>query len=154
MYPKVQHRLYCMLAHKALASLFHGQPARLATAKSLLMKCSTTLYLMSFAILYKEAATVLRAPLISTTASCAARASNLFGAVTNGNPVSLATAAARAVSKPCFEFSPAQRRWQICLDWSSLPNNLTCHRGDWLRCQTYSVSNIFRVSKNCTPLSL
>lgn len=66
-------------------------------------------YLMSLAILYREAATVLRAPLISTTASCAARASNLLGAVTKGSPVSLATAAARAVSKPIFEFSPAKQ---------------------------------------------
>ena len=42
---------------------------------------------MSLAILKSEAATVFSAPDISTMASCAASASNLFGAVTNGRPV-------------------------------------------------------------------
>lgn len=37
-----------------------------------------------------EQAMVLSAPLASTMESCAARASNLFGAVMNGRPVSLA----------------------------------------------------------------
>ena len=63
-------------------------------------------HLMSLAILYRDAATVLIAPLISTTASCAARASNLFGAVTKGKPVSLATAAATAESNPFLELRP------------------------------------------------
>ncbi|KAH3665169.1 hypothetical protein OGATHE_003984 [Ogataea polymorpha] len=42
-------------------------------------------YLMSLAILKSETATVFRAPEASTTASCAARASNLLGAVTNSS---------------------------------------------------------------------
>ena len=46
---------------------------------------------MSFAILKSEAATVFTAPDISTIASCAASASNLFGAVTKPNLVRLAT---------------------------------------------------------------
>ena len=45
----------------------------------------------SLAILNRLAASVLSAPLISTRLSCAASASNLFGAVTNGRPVSAAT---------------------------------------------------------------
>lgn len=40
--------------------------------------------LMSFAIFIIEHASTLRAPETSTIASCEARASNLFGAVTNG----------------------------------------------------------------------
>lgn len=42
----------------------------------------------------REQATVLRAPLASTMESCPARASNLFGAVTKGRPVSAAIRAA------------------------------------------------------------
>ena len=42
---------------------------------------------MSLAILKSEAATVFSAPDISTMASLAASASNLFGAVTKGRPV-------------------------------------------------------------------
>ena len=38
----------------------------------------------SLAIFISETATTFRAPEASTTASCAASASNLFGAVTNG----------------------------------------------------------------------
>uniref|UniRef100_A0A7C8ZIU3 Uncharacterized protein n=1 Tax=Opuntia streptacantha TaxID=393608 RepID=A0A7C8ZIU3_OPUST len=62
--------------------------------------------LMSLAILKSEAATVLRAPLVSTNASCAASASNLFSAVTKGKLVSSATAAAIFTSNPFFVFSP------------------------------------------------
>ncbi|MCY1370732.1 hypothetical protein D9M69_578370 [compost metagenome] len=42
---------------------------------------------ISFAIFIKETAVRFKAPESSTIASCAAKASNLFGAVTNGNPV-------------------------------------------------------------------
>lgn len=41
---------------------------------------------MSLAIFINEQARVLRAPLVSTNASWAANASNLFGAVTKGRP--------------------------------------------------------------------
>lgn len=41
---------------------------------------------MSLAIFIRETAVVLAAALASTMASCAASASNLFGAVTNGYP--------------------------------------------------------------------
>ena len=46
--------------------------------------------LTSFAIFIKLTATVFNAPCASTIASWAAKASNLFSAVTNGNPVKLA----------------------------------------------------------------
>lgn len=64
---------------------------------------------MSFAIFMRLHAVVLSAPESSTIASCAARASNLLGAVTKGSPVADATSAATAVSHPFFVFSPAQR---------------------------------------------
>ena len=51
----------------------------------------------------RETATVFSAPLASTMASWAARASNLLGAVTKGSPVSLATAAATS----CFHKMPS-----------------------------------------------
>ena len=75
---------------------------------------------MSFAILYSEVANVFRAPLISTMASWAARASNLFGAVTKGKPVSLATAAATFVSKPTLELSPAKHKARVIIAATSL----------------------------------
>ena len=61
---------------------------------------------MSFAIFIRLAATVLSAPDISTTASLAAMASNLFSAVRNGSPVSAATSAAKRASKPALVLSP------------------------------------------------
>ena len=48
----------------------------------------------SSAILIRLVAVVLIAPWAKTSASCAARAANLFGAVTKGLPVSCAIAAA------------------------------------------------------------
>ena len=42
---------------------------------------------ISLAILLSATASCLRAPCVSTIASCAANASNLFLAVTKGNPV-------------------------------------------------------------------
>jgi hypothetical protein len=41
-----------------------------------------------------------------TIASCAASASNLFGAVTKGRPVIAAISAATRLSKPTLVFSP------------------------------------------------
>ncbi len=61
---------------------------------------------MSLAIFISEAARTLSAPEASTTASCAASASNLLGAVTKGRPVSFATAWANWTSKPARAFNP------------------------------------------------
>eukprot|EP01018_Ginkgo_biloba_P021777 Gb_21506 [translate_table: standard] len=61
---------------------------------------------ISFAIFIKETETVFKAPLVSTKASCAARASNLFSAVTNGSLVSSAIAAAIFTSNPFFVLRP------------------------------------------------
>ena len=52
----------------------------------------------SLATFMSETATTLSAPLISTSESCAASASNLLGAVTKGRPVSAATWRATATS--------------------------------------------------------
>jgi len=52
----------------------------------------------SVAILFREPAIVLRQPLTSTSESCAASASNLFLAVTNGMFVSVAIKAAISTS--------------------------------------------------------
>mmetsp|Transcript_41084 Transcript_41084/g.136124 ORF Transcript_41084/g.136124 Transcript_41084/m.136124 type:complete len:227 (-) Transcript_41084:702-1382(-) len=60
----------------------------------------------SFAILLSEHASTLSAPDASTIASCAASASNLFGAVTNGRPVSLAIRAAISSPYPSTVLSP------------------------------------------------
>ena len=49
---------------------------------------------ISLAILFKLAARVFNAPDANTAASRPARASNLFGAVTNGRPVKFANCAA------------------------------------------------------------
>ena len=61
---------------------------------------------MSFAILNSDAATVFSEPEISTMASCAASASNLFGAVTKGRPVTSAIFAATSVSHPLAVLRP------------------------------------------------
>ena len=54
----------------------------------------------------KATAARFNAPDNSTIASCAARASNLFGAVTNGKPVSSAIFLATKTSYPLGVFSP------------------------------------------------
>ena len=61
---------------------------------------------MSLAILKSEAATVFSAPDISTMASFAASASNLFGAVTKGRPVISAILAAIFSAKPLRVLRP------------------------------------------------
>ena len=61
---------------------------------------------MSLAILNRLAATVFSAPDISTIASLAASASNLFGAVTKGRPVISAIFAAIFSAKPSRVLSP------------------------------------------------
>lgn len=61
---------------------------------------------MSFAIFMKLTASVFIAPDASTMASCAASASNLFGAVLNGNPVTLEISSATLTSKPFLVFRP------------------------------------------------
>ena len=61
---------------------------------------------MSFAIFINEAASVASPPEANTIASWAASAANLFGAETNGNPVSSAIFAADASAKPAGAFNP------------------------------------------------
>ena len=60
---------------------------------------------MSLAIFMRLAARVARAPLANTTASWLASAANLFGALTNGRPVSSAIVAATDFAEPlgCVE---------------------------------------------------
>ena len=55
---------------------------------------------MSLAIFISDTAMTFSAPDISTSASCAASASNLFSAVTKGRPVILATSSAKRSAKP------------------------------------------------------
>ena len=61
---------------------------------------------MSFAILKQLIAARLSAPCNSTIASWAAKASNLFGAVTNGNAVSSAMYLATSSEYPAGVFNP------------------------------------------------
>ena len=61
---------------------------------------------MSLAIFIRLAASVASAPLVNTSASCAASAANLFGALTNGRPVSSAIFAAAASPNPAGAFRP------------------------------------------------
>jgi len=61
---------------------------------------------MSLAIFIRLTASVLSAPELSTIASCAARASNLFSAVTKDSFVISATCFANSTSKPTFELIP------------------------------------------------
>ncbi len=61
---------------------------------------------ISFAILFKETATCFKAPCVSTNASCAAKASNLFLAVINGIFVKSAMYLATKTSYPLGVFKP------------------------------------------------
>ena len=61
---------------------------------------------MSFAIFMNEAASVFSAPCAWTSASLAARASNLFGAVTKGRPLQRASSAATRTAYSGCAFSP------------------------------------------------
>ena len=61
---------------------------------------------ISFPIFIMETAMVFKAPCASTIASCAANASNLFYAVTNGSPVSFAIFFATNLSYPFGVFNP------------------------------------------------
>src|SRR6185295_13116664 len=58
---------------------------------------------MSLAILYSDTASVRSVPDSCTSASWAPCTANLFGAVTNGRPVSLAISAAASSAKPGAE---------------------------------------------------
>ena len=60
----------------------------------------------SFAIFIRLTASVESAAAAKTIASWAASAANLFGAVTNGRPVSSASRAATASPKPAGAFRP------------------------------------------------
>ena len=61
---------------------------------------------ISLAIFITEQAITFNAPDTSTKASCAAKASNLLGAVINGKPVSVETFSATFSAKPILVFSP------------------------------------------------
>mmetsp|Transcript_9690 Transcript_9690/g.24936 ORF Transcript_9690/g.24936 Transcript_9690/m.24936 type:complete len:204 (-) Transcript_9690:736-1347(-) len=71
----------------------------------------------SLATFISDVAIVFSAPLASTMASCAASASNLFGAVTNGRPVSFSSCAATSTSKPSKELSPVPTAVPPCASW-------------------------------------
>ena len=62
--------------------------------------------LTSLAIFINATAVLFKAPLNSTIASCAAKASNLFGAVINGIPVNSAIFLATKISYPFGVFKP------------------------------------------------
>ena len=90
----------------------------------------------SLAIFMSAAASVRTAPWALTSASCAARASNLFGAVTNGIPVSFAISAATLCPKSAGAFKPvptavppSASSWR----WGSASS--TCPR-PWSSCET------------------
>ncbi len=74
---------------------------------------------MSLAIFIRLTARTLSAPEISTIASCAARASNLLGAVTKAWPVSAATSAAKATSKPTLALIPVPTAVPPCASSST-----------------------------------
>ncbi len=61
---------------------------------------------MSSAIFMSETARVRSAPWVKTSASCAANAANLLGAVTNGSPVASAMTAATRSPNSGWVFSP------------------------------------------------
>ena len=65
---------------------------------------------MSLAIFIRLAATVFSAPCANTSASAAAITSNLFGAVTNGRPVSLPIAAATFTANSRMRVQPRADR--------------------------------------------
>jgi hypothetical protein len=72
---------------------------------------------ISLAIFIRLTATVFMAPEVSTMASWAARASNLFSAVTNGSSVMLATCFANSTSKPFLELMPVPTAVPPCANW-------------------------------------
>lgn len=72
---------------------------------------------ISLAIFMRLTATVFMAPEASTIASCAARASNLFSAVTNGSSVMSATCFANSTSKPFLELMPVPTAVPPCANW-------------------------------------
>ena len=61
---------------------------------------------MSLAILFSDTAVCLSAPWVSTKASCAAKASNLFSAVIKGKFVNYAINLATNTSYPLGVFNP------------------------------------------------
>ncbi len=73
---------------------------------------------ISFAIFIREAASTFIAPEISIIASWAARASNLFSAVSKSNPVISDTVLANSTSKPALQLIPvptAVPPWASCI---------------------------------------
>ena len=77
----------------------------------------------SLAILFSDTASCFSAPWLSTMASCAAKASNLLSAVTNGCPVEAAMCWATSTSYPSGVLMPVP---------TAVPPNANCSR--WARC--------------------
>ena len=75
---------------------------------------------MSLAILNRLAATVLTAPWLKTIASCAAKASNLLGAVVKGIWVMAAMRSATILSKPTGALRPVPTAVPPCASCISL----------------------------------
>ena len=78
---------------------------------------------MSLAILNSDTATVLMAPCVMTSASCAARASNLLGADVKGSPVSSAISFAIRSANPLGALRPvptAVPPWASCISSGSV----------------------------------
>ena len=91
---------------------------------------------MSLAILKREAATVFTAPDISTTASWAASASNLLGAVWKAMPVISATFSAKASAKPTLAFSPVPTAVPPWASARMLGSARSTRSMPWETCQT------------------
>ena len=81
---------------------------------------------MSLAILFNEHAITFRVPDASTIASCAASASNLFGAVTNGRPVSVAMRFAISTSY-LKELIVSNTNMYICMSSHSVSYGVMSH---------------------------
>ena len=91
---------------------------------------------MSLAILNRLAATVLIAPWVKTMASCAARASNLFGAVVKGRPVMEAILSATPSAKPTGAFSPVPTAVPPCASCISMGRLCSMRSMPFSTCRT------------------
>ena len=89
---------------------------------------------ISLAILLSEAAIVLSMPDISTNASWAARASNLFSAVTKSRPVKSATSAANFSANPGLAFSPVPTAVPPCANAKRRGMDVSTRSIEYLSC--------------------
>mmetsp|Transcript_12555 Transcript_12555/g.52808 ORF Transcript_12555/g.52808 Transcript_12555/m.52808 type:complete len:221 (+) Transcript_12555:424-1086(+) len=92
---------------------------------------------MSLATFMSEHATTLRAPLISTIASCAAIASNLLRAVTNGSPVAAATFSATFSAKPSLVLRPVPTAVPPCASSSTAGSAARTRAAPLATCAAY-----------------